>query len=220
MAGEMDRSAPPRTPLTRDRVLRAAVGFADEQGVDALTMRRLAKELGFEVMSLYNHVASKRDVLYGMVDLVAAEIDPPPDEAGWRTALRQSAISAHEVLRRHPWATGVWFSRRPGPARLQYMESLLRALREAGFSDENVYHGYHALTNHILGFALQEASFPFDNDKLAEAGPKFVQELSATELPHVVEHITQHLRGSGNGNAFTFVLDLILDGLANLRDDT
>ena len=93
-----------RVPLTRERVLRAAFDRTDKEGVEALSMRKLAQELGVEAMSLYRHVRSKGDIVDGMVDLVFAEIGEPPSGLGWKTAMRQRAISVREVLTRHPWA--------------------------------------------------------------------------------------------------------------------
>src|SRR5947209_8441840 len=146
----------PRTPLNRDRVLAAALGLADEAGIEALTMRKLGQALGVEAMSLYNHVANKDDLLAGMVDRVAGEIELPPAGGDWAAAVRVSAISAHAALERHPWATTLMMSR-GGPARMRYMDALLRRLREAGFSPELTYHAYHALDAHIFGFSLWEA---------------------------------------------------------------
>ena len=125
----------PRVPLSRERVLHAALALADETGVESLSMRRLAKTLGVEAMSLYNHVGNKDDLLDGLVDLVFDEIEPPPSDVDWRTAMRRRAISTREALRRHPWAIGLMEARsQPGPATLALHEAVLRCLREAGFS--------------------------------------------------------------------------------------
>src|SRR5438270_1645157 len=152
----------PRIPLNRDRVLRAALALADEGGIEALTMRRLGQALGVEAMSLYNHVANKDDVLDGLVDAVFSEIDLPCDGGDWKTAMRRRAISAREVLGRHRWAIGLMESRaNPGPATLRHHDSVLRCLREAGFSIAMAAHAYSALDSYIYGFALQQASLPF-----------------------------------------------------------
>ena len=97
-------SSETRTPLSRERVLRAAVDLADESGIEALSMRKLGQELGVEAMSLYNHVANKEEILDGMADLIMSEIEPPLPDADWKSALRERALSAREVLVRHPWA--------------------------------------------------------------------------------------------------------------------
>src|SRR5204863_5395380 len=112
-----------RDPLSSERVLQAAMAFADLHGIDSLSMRKLAKELGYEVMSLYNHVSDKDAILDGLVDLVAAEIEPVATEVEWRSAMRASVTSARRALLQHPWAVGLWWERRAGPARLAYMES-------------------------------------------------------------------------------------------------
>src|SRR6266852_6369644 len=149
----------PRLPLSRDRILRAALELADESGIESLTMRRLGQALGFEAMSLYNHVTNKDDVLDGILDLVLEESEMPPPAGEWDTAIRSSAISVHQALRRHPWACNLLMApTRIRPARLRYMGSLLGLLREAGFSAETTYHAYHVLDAHIFGFSLWQTS--------------------------------------------------------------
>src|SRR3981081_1529166 len=101
----------PRIPLSRERVLRSAVAFADESGIASLSMRRLGEALGVEAMSLYNHVASKSGLLDGMIDIVFGEVDLPSGDGDWRAAMRRRAISARQGLRRHPWAVGLMESR-------------------------------------------------------------------------------------------------------------
>src|SRR5262245_22421388 len=145
----------PRLPLTRDRILRAAVDLADESGVEAITMRKLGQTLGFEAMSLYHHVSSKDDLLDGMLDLVLDETEPASPSEDWDVAVRRSAMSVHEAMRRHPWACRLLVAPdRVGPARLGYMDALLGRLREAGFSAETTYTAYHVLDGHIFGFSL------------------------------------------------------------------
>src|SRR6185369_562979 len=129
-----------RKPLKRERILAAALEVVDEQGIDALSMRKLGQSLGYEAMSLYNHVANKDDLLDGILDLVLAEMEPP-DPDGGLSAIRASAISAHEALKRHPWAATMLMSAaRIRPARIQYMEALLASLRNTGLSAETTYH--------------------------------------------------------------------------------
>jgi AcrR family transcriptional regulator len=211
---------PSRTPLSRDRVLRAAIALADENGIDALSMRRLARTLGVEAMSLYNHVANKDDLLNGITDLVLREIELPSDE-DWKAALRRSAISAHEVLRSHPWACNLALSpARVVPGSVRRADWLLRTLREAGFPPEITYHAYHALDAHILGFTLWQLGHGIVDEKhLAELAATFLQAFPAAEYPYMHEHAQQHLTGFGRGEkgAFELVLDLILDGLERLR---
>ena len=151
----------PRTPLGRERVLRAAATFADERGIASLSMRKLGRVLGVEAMSLDNHVASKRDLFDGMIDLVFSEIGLPSGEAGWKTAMRQRAVSARQVLSRHRWAIGLMESRSsPGPATLRHHDAVIGSLREAGFPVALAAHAFCVLDTYIYGFALQEASLP------------------------------------------------------------
>jgi AcrR family transcriptional regulator len=215
------RSTETRPALTRERVLRAAMALADRDGVRSLSMRKLAQELGVEAMSLYHHVANKDDILDGLIDLVFAEIDLPSGGDGWRAAMRQRAISAREVLRRHPWATGLMESRStPGPANLRHHDAVLGILRTAGFSVELAAHAYSLLDSYIYGFALQEAGLPFSTpEETAEVAQSIMAQFPADQLPHLTEIAVEHVLQPGYdyGNEFLFGLDLILDGLERAR---
>ena len=206
-----------RTPLNRQRVLDAAVALADRDGVGALSMRKLAQELGVEAMSLYHHVANKDAILDGIVDVVFAEIELPPAEVGWREAMRQRAISVREALRRHPWATGLMESRpTPGPANLRHHDAVLGVLRGAGFPLELAAHAYALLDSYIYGFALQESSLPFQTpEETAEVAQSIMAEYAAEEYPHLTEIAVDHVLQPGYdfGDEYLFGLDLILDGL-------
>ena len=205
-----------RIPLTRERVLETAILMADAGGLDSLSMRKLAQALGVEAMSLYHHVANKDDILDGMVDRIVGEFELPAVDGDWKTALRRSAISAHDVLEQHPWACALMMSpTRVRPARLRYMEGLLRRLRLAGLSAAMTDHAYHALDSHILGYTLWEAGYAVEAAKVADFTPRFLQMLSADEFPFLVEHVQQHLDPSLGDDIrdFEFGLDLILDGL-------
>jgi AcrR family transcriptional regulator len=208
-----------RTPLSRERILRAAVALADAAGIESLTMRGLASQLEVEAMSLYNHVANKDDLLDGVLDLVAAEIEEPDPEADWRAATRQRAVSAHDALLRHPWASLLWASRgHVGPARMRHLDGLLRGLREGGFPPGVLEIGFHTLQNHIVGHALQRSSFPGDPDELPEMSARYLEGFPEDEYPDLAAHIRHHLQETdGDESAFAFGLDAILDGLERLR---
>ncbi|HJW36103.1 MAG TPA: TetR/AcrR family transcriptional regulator [Actinomycetes bacterium] len=221
MSTQTDPDAAPRTPLTRQRVLRAAVALTDRGGVGALSMRKLAQELGVEAMSLYHHVANKDDILDGIVDVVFGEIELPTGEAGWEAAMRRRAVSAREALRRHPWATGLMESRRtPGHANIRHHDAVLGVLRNAGFPVELAAHAYSLLDSYIYGFALQEASLPFRTpEETAEVAREIMAAFPADDYPHLAEIATEHALQPGYdyGNEFLYGLDLILDGLAMAR---
>jgi len=208
-----------RRPLTKERVLRAAVELADRDGLDALSMRRLGHELRVEAMSLYNHVANKNAILAGIVELVVGEIELPANAGGWRTAIRTCALSAHETLLRHPWACSLILSA-PGisTARIGYMNWLLGQFREAGFPADLTYHGYHAVDGHIFGFTHWELGHnAIDSADVAAFVTDFLPTLPPDEYPYFLEHVQQHLDGGLGGNAFELGLDLIVDGLERLR---
>ena len=210
-------AATPRTPLSRDRVLRAAVSLAETSGLEALTMRRLGQELGVEAMSLYRYVSNKEDLLDGMVDVVFGEIELPPDGDGWRPAMRRRAISVRAALTRHPWATPLMQSRsRPGPATLRHHDAVIGTLRSAGFPIALVAHAFSALDSYIYGFALQQRALPFETgEDTAALAQSIMASFPAGDYPHLVELTVQHVLQPGYdyGDEFEFGLDLLLEGL-------
>jgi AcrR family transcriptional regulator len=223
--------APARKPLSRDRVLQAGLRLADESGIEALSMRKLARELGVEAMSLYNHVASKGDLVDAIVDLVIEEIELPPSGEDWRGEIRACAISAHEAYLRHPWACslaiGPTATRGVRDTRLRYMEWLLGRLRTAGFSADLTYHAYHALDGYILGFTMWQLGHAagaqaFAGDEVFDfeafvAG--LIPEMRERGYPHIAEHAEQHFDPPTDvvADGFQFGLDMILDGLERAR---
>ena len=217
MATRTDPSPAPRPPLTRERVLQAAVALADDSGIESLTMRKLGQALGVEAMSLYYHVANKDALLDGMVDLVFGEIELPTTGTGWKPAMRQRAISARAALRRHPWAVALMESRRtPGPANLRHHDTVIGCLRQAGFPVAQAAHAYSLLDAYVYGFALQETSLPFKGpQETAEVAQEIMAGFPADAYPHLTELAVQHVLQPGYdyGDEFQFGLDLILDGL-------
>jgi AcrR family transcriptional regulator len=195
--------------------LRAALELADGFGVEALTMRRLGEELGFEAMSLYRYVANKNDLLDGMLDLVLAEWQLPETQGDWTEAIRTSARSVHDALRRHPWAARLLMTgSHLRPARLRYMDRLLATLREGGFDEAATYHVYHLLDGYIFGFSLWEIAYttlPAD----AEVVSRIMETVPWDDYPHLTEHRDQHMDDGPHRevSAFQVGLDLILDGL-------
>jgi AcrR family transcriptional regulator len=224
MAVRARESTKRRVPLSRERVLRAAIALADEGGFESLTMRKLAKELGVEAMSLYNHVAKKDDLLDGMVDLVFGEIALPRTDADWKQALRERALSTRETLGRHRWAVGLMEGRSThGLANLRLHDAVLGCLRAAGFSLEMTVHAYSVQDAYIYGFALQEQDMSSETpaDFAAEAQRQMQQYRAVLAgFPHLVEVVGGHVAKSGYDYdaEFRFGLDLILDGLERLRD--
>ncbi len=213
----------PRTELTRDRVLRAAVELADRGGFASLTMRKLADELGAGAMSLYHYVPNKEDLVDGMIDLVFGEIEPPPAGVEWREAMRRRAFSTRAALNRHRWANGLMENRgSQGPAGLALREAILRCLRQAGFSIEETLYAYSIQDSYLYGFALLEATIPFED----EAGSKQRAEETAAGVedlkdafPYLYEMVVGHVAkvGFDFDRAFEFGLDLILGALEARR---
>jgi AcrR family transcriptional regulator len=211
-----------RGPLTRERVLRAAIAHADERGAEELTMRKLAKVLGVEAMSLYNHVANKDDLLDGMVDLVFSEIEPPDPGGEWKEELRKRALSTRAALARHPWAIGEMEGRTShGPSNMRLHDAVLGCLRAAGFSLDMTVHAYSVQDAYIYGFALQETDMSSETpaDFAAEAQRQMRDyEAVLGHYPHLVEVVGGHVAKAGYDytTEFLFGLNLILDGLERL----
>ena len=213
--------------LSRERMLQAAVALADRHGIDALTMRRLAEELGAGAMSLYYHVPNKEALLDGMVDLVFSEIELPSTAIEWKTAMRRRALSTREALRRHPWALGLMeSSKSPGPADLRLHDAVLGCLRQAGFSVEMAVQAYSVQDAYIYGFALQERNLPYNTrQEFAQVAQRRVDEVEkrmedvAAAFPYLAEVVAGYVarQGYSFGEAFEFGLDVILDGLEQLR---
>jgi AcrR family transcriptional regulator len=216
----------PRTPLNRERVLRAAVRLADERGAKELTMRKLAKELGVEAMSLYNHVANKDDLLNGMIDIVFSEIEPPAAGGDWKAELRGRAVSTRAALARHRWAIGEMEGRTShGPSNLRLHDAVLGCLRAAGFSIEMSVHAYSVQDAYIYGFALQESDMASETpeDFAAEAQRQMRDyEAMLGDFPHLVEVVGGYVAKAGYDYdaEFLFGLDVILDGLERLLEST
>jgi AcrR family transcriptional regulator len=216
-----------RKPLSRERVLRAAVELADERGFEALTMRNLGQQLGVEAMSLYNHVSNKEDILDGVVDVVGAEVVAAVEalpRGEWKETMRRWILAAREVMLRHRWAPGVLESRtQPPPSIMGYFDSLLGLMLEGGFSMDLAHHAMHALGSRALGFS-QELFVTDDDDVDPDLMAVMIRQTAAVypnlaELLKVVYHDPDTtLGGCDDQFEFEFGLDLLLDGLERLRD--
>jgi len=218
-----DPGAGERRRLSRERVLRGAVAVADRGGVGSLTIRSLAQELGVKPMSVYHYVANKDEILDGIVDIVFSEIELPAIGGDWRSEMYRRAASARAVLRRHPWAIGLLESRtNPGPATLRHHDTVLGALRAGIVSVELTAHAYALIDSYVYGFALQEASLPFEGpDTVAGIAEPMMELFSAGEYPHLVAMSAEFFLRPGYdfGDEFDFGLGLVLDGLARFLPD-
>ena len=225
-----DAAAKPRTPLSKERVLDAAVALADEGGIDALSMRKIAQSLGVVPMALYKHVANKNELLDGMIDVLVGEIDPPADDTDWKTVIRRRVLSARRMLLRHPWASEVIESRMkaratPTPVVLEYLDSMIGIFRAGGFSIDLVHHAMHVMGSRLMGFSQELFVDNSDREPDPDAMPP--EEMAAryphiTELAMAVAHDQESVVGSGCDDQFEFefALDLTLDGLERLRGTT
>ncbi len=223
MATKIDETA--RAPLTKERILRAAVALADEGGVESIGMRRIAQELRVVPMALYKHVANKDEMLDGMIDVVVAEIDPPIEGEDWKTTMRERILSARRALLRHPWASRVLESRgEPTPTVIGYIDSMMGVFLDGGFSIDLMHHAMHVMGSRILGFSQElfddAASMPAEEaaamwTQMADAYPNI-----AKLIPVAVDSHEGPVVGGGCDDQFEFefALDIVLDGLERLRE--
>ena len=225
MATQIEQDERTRAPLSRERILRTAVALADQGGVQAASMRKIAQELGVVPMALYKHVAGKDELLDGMIDVVVGEINPASaDEVEWKAAVRQRILSARQALLRHPWASRVMESRmEPTPTVLAYMDSMIAMFRAGGFSMDLTHHAMHAMGSRLMGFTQELFNDTADIDPEVEAemwGQMANVYPSTYELFRTVSHDDASVVGPGCDDQFEFefALDLLLDGLAKLKD--
>jgi len=206
-------------------VLRAAVALADVGGIESLSMRKLAEDLGVVPMALYKHVANKEELLDGMIDVVVGEIDPPAAGTEWKSAVRQRILSARQALLRHPWASFVIESKKtPTPMVLEYMDSMIGLFRAGGFSVNLTHHVMHVIGSRVMGFSqeLFNDSRTVDPEVQAvmtrELGPKFPNVLAiAMAASREGESVVG--QGCDDQFEFEFALDLLLDGFERLRQE-
>ena len=195
-----------------------AVRLADRDGLAVVTMRRLGEALGVEAMSLYKHVKNKDAILDGLLERVLAEVALPQPGLDWETELRRTARSMHEALARHPWACTLVMAPASSPnaleSRIRYIEALLRALREAGFTPEQAYYGYHALDSHAVGFAIWELGHVVPDNAVSE---QLRRQFESGAYPYLLEHAQQHDIDHPQ-SSFEFGLDLIFDKLRSQLD--
>ena len=223
MVIEAGTSAERRVPLTRGRVLQAAVDLADRGGIDALSMRKLGQELDVEAMALYRHVRNKDDILDGIVEAIVGEIDDPGPGDDWKSTLRRKVVSARQVMLRHPWAPRV-LEERPslGPTVLAYVDSVLGILLDGGFPLDLAHHALHVMSSRILGFNQDLFDDGGESDPTPEAAAILARSM-ADRYPHLTKLALAASHDGGLGRCdddveFYFGLDLIIDGLERLRD--
>ncbi len=208
-----------KASLSKETVLQTAIQFADQHGIESLSMRKLGELLGVEAMSLYNHVSGKDAILEGIVDIVAGEIELPVLDGDWKRSMRRRAISAHNVLMRHPWATMLIVSRpNVGPAMLRYVDATIGCLLEAGFSYAMADHAWNAIDSYVYGFTLQKLNFPFQPDEYAEVAKAYLPQIPVEEYPYLNGMSQEVISGHHDGlHELQFGLDLILAGLEQLQ---
>ena len=220
--GRRSAEAANRAPVNRERTLEVALVVADSEGIEAVTMRRLARELGVEAASLYHHVEGKEQILDGLVDVVAAGIELPKPSADWRKVVSERAQRTRAGLLRHPWAVSLMASRTsPGPATLGLLEAGIRCFRQGGFSVPMAAHAVSTIDSYVHGFVLQEVNLPFRNEsELAAMTADIMESFPASEFPYLFEMTVKHVLqpGYAYGKEFDTGLSIVLNGVAALRE--
>jgi AcrR family transcriptional regulator len=206
-----------RQTLSRGRVIAAAVELADHIGLEQLTIRRLAEQLGVKPMSIYHHVSGKEAIVDGMVDAVFAELSLPSSDSGWRAAVHARCVALRDVLARHPWAIPLMESRpTPGAATLRHHDAMIGCFLRAGFSLELTAHAYAVLDSYVYGFALQQAQLPFNGTaEIGTLAETILGAFPSGEYPHLFRFTADHVLRPGYdfGSSFEVGLDLLLDGI-------
>ncbi|MET2897553.1 TetR/AcrR family transcriptional regulator [Vibrio rotiferianus] len=209
-----------RNSLSQKRILQVAVKYADKHGVESLNMRELARLLDTGPMSIYHYFSNKEELLDAMVEWVAAKIPQPKAGDSWRKAVTDISTSAHHILMKHAWVNGIWSTQKLGPNKLKFMESILRTLREGGFSVPLACDAYHAIVVHIEGFTLHAVGFPVKANDAQSVASAFLDSVEDPELiPYFIEHVQHHVDQQSCGDQFVMTLDMLLDGFeARLND--
>ncbi len=200
-----------RPPLTRGAIIEAAIRVAERDGLAKLSMRKIAAELGFEVMSLYTHVKNKADLHTGMVErLVDQLVLPDIDEAfEWQPALRQHSLDLKAMFEQHPWSVDLWVRSVPGTRRFDLMEWQLAAFASSGLNERDAHTAFHALFNHTVGYMLQRQAMANAGSDDSAAIESMLEVVEPQRHAHVLHHVDQHRNGE-TGDAFEFTLDLLL----------
>lgn len=205
-----------RAPLTRERIIDAAVGLADKNGVDELSMRKLGAALGVEAMSLYNHIENKDDILDGMIDFVFSSIETPDPSISWQQWVRRTGLAAMETFTDHGWVVNLLMQRGNfGPSALDFMNRSLGVLRGAGFDDESTHHAWQMLASHTMGYAFQQASGGYEKSGMPGLETRLAS--LGNEFPHVAA-LAPYLAECAFDQEFAFGLEIIIDGLASRLD--
>ena len=221
-----------RTPLSRERVVAAALELADAEGIPAITMRRLAADLGVEAMSLYHHVPGKERLLDGLTDAVLGEINAAVtarvrSDDTWSTALRHRCLAAREVMVRHRWAPGLLSSRSSIPAGLYpYYEEILATMFRGGLSYHLGHRAIHALGSMVLGFTQELFSPDAEGGTMDEESAEAEFAAMSAALPHLTAMVASEVHDNDEDplgwcdsqNEFEFTLDLLLAGLVRAAE--
>ncbi len=219
MAQKTHKNTMKRQPLSEERVFAAALRLANQSGIESVSMRSLGRALKVEAMSLYNHVASKEQVLDGLVELVVAQMAIPSRGVNWRAAMRERAISAHAVLMEHPWATMLFVARvNVGPNMLAYVDATIRCLREAEFSYALADHTWNALDAYVYGFTLQKLNFPLKPSEYASAAKQFLPMIPVEQFPFLNGLSQEVIAKRHDGmHRLELGLDVLLEGFERSR---
>lgn len=204
--------------LTREKIIKTAISYADKHSLKNISMRKIASELGVQAMSLYNHIKNKEDLVDAMVEEIVSQIGIPEPEKSWRDQMTRRAQAAHDVLVRHHWATHPLVSRMNiGDYSLTYFDRTLQCLHRAGFSLVEADHAINAMDSYIFGFVLIKTNFPIPEAEFAKAASESEHLISEQKYPAIFKLASQVKSGSYNGlQDFTLGFNFIIDGLERI----
>ncbi len=210
-----------RPALSHQLIVKTAVKLADKDGLERLSMRKLAQQLDVEAMSLYNYVKNKEGLIDGMLDVVVGEFLVPSRMQPWKVAMRDRAVSCHAVLLKHPWAALQVLSRiNLGDSMMIWTEATIDCLHHAGFSYPQADHAWNAMDNHIYGFTIARLATPVQPKDYAQVAKEYLPQIDTDAYPNIHALASMISAGKHSGvNDFEFGLELILDGLENLLNE-
>lgn len=202
-----------KNKLTREDIIKAGVKYIQKKSLESLSMRKIADEMGYGTMSLYNHIKDKNDLLDSMVDSSLAKIKYDDSDLDPKMKLKQLLINVHELMLKKIWVADLWQKTMPGVNRKKFMNHILKLLHEACFSQEAIYRGYCALTMHLVGFTQQEISYKRAmGNNMKEMATAFSMSLPE-DHEYLKEHIFMRIERTLDDHDFEFILDLLINGL-------
>jgi AcrR family transcriptional regulator len=206
-------------PLSRDQIVTAALSLADTEGLDSVSIRKIAARLGAGATSLYWHVSSKYDLYELMFDAVYGELKYPEPSGDWRADLRAVCVGIHELGRRHPWAILLGVQPAMGPNVVRYREFLAKVLGPLGLDQQTRVEVAAVLNNYLMGSAHRETAWDQIKERAGLTGSQWQERLgeflvrAQRDNPELAADVETRLHLTSD-RSFELGLDCVLDGIA------